>query len=90
MEISLGHFILSSQVVSLPLQSANFCAAMDTLIDQDGGIYVQPSMIGIPLNITFNILYKTFIGHVSDKAVQSRLATVICVMQNTGSLIHCK
>ena len=30
--------ILSSQVVSLPLQSvmvANFCAAMDTLIDQD-------------------------------------------------------
>ena len=30
--------ILSSQVVSLPLQSevANFCAAMDTLIDQDG------------------------------------------------------
>ena len=34
----LGHFIgriLRSQVVSLPLQSANFCAAMDTLIDQD-------------------------------------------------------
>ena len=34
--------VLSSQVVSLPLQSviqevANFCAAMDTLIDQDGG-----------------------------------------------------
>ena len=35
--------ILSSQVVSLPFQSvihmevANFCAAMDTLIDQDGG-----------------------------------------------------
>ena len=35
-------FILSSQVVSLPLQSvihkvaiANFCAAMDSLIDQD-------------------------------------------------------
>ena len=34
--------ILSSQVVSLPLQSvihmevANFCAAVDTLIDQDG------------------------------------------------------
>ena len=33
--------ILRSQVVSLPLQSviqkvANFCAAMDTLIDQDG------------------------------------------------------
>ena len=33
--------ILSSQVVSLPLQFViqeveNFCAAMDTLIDQDG------------------------------------------------------
>ena len=35
--------ILSSQVVSLPFQSviqevANFCAAMDTLIDQDAVI----------------------------------------------------
>ena len=30
--------ILSSQVVSLPLQEvANFCAAMDTLIGQGGG-----------------------------------------------------
>ena len=28
--------ILSSQVVSLPLEVANFCAAMDTLVDQDG------------------------------------------------------
>ena len=27
--------ILSSQVVSLSFQSVNFCAAMDTLIDQD-------------------------------------------------------
>ena len=33
--IDLNH-ILNSQVVSLSLQSiANFCAAMDTLIDQD-------------------------------------------------------
>ena len=37
-----GTGILSSQVVSLPLQSviqevANFCAVMDTLTDQDGG-----------------------------------------------------
>ena len=32
------YIILSSQVVSLPFQSANFCAAMDTLIDQDGFI----------------------------------------------------
>ena len=36
-------FILSSQVVSLPLQSviqvANFCAPIETLIDQDGGHY---------------------------------------------------
>ena len=37
-----GGGILSSQVVSLPFQSvilevANFCAAMDTLIDQDVG-----------------------------------------------------
>ena len=35
----VGECILSSQVVSLPLQSvmevANFCAATDTLIDQD-------------------------------------------------------
>ena len=42
--------ILSSQVVSLPFQSvmevANFCAAMDTLIDQDG-IYQADS----PLNV---------------------------------------
>ena len=31
-------YILSSHVVSLPLQSevANVCAVMDTLIDQDG------------------------------------------------------
>ena len=41
MLISQGYHILSSQVVSLPWQSviqevANFCAAMDTLIDQDG------------------------------------------------------
>ena len=45
-------YILSSQVISLPLQSviqevANFCATMDTLIDQDvlymntsGNIYI--------------------------------------------------
>ena len=36
---SITSFILNSQVVSLSLQSvmevANFCAAMDTLIDQD-------------------------------------------------------
>ena len=36
----MGWYILSSQVVSLPcksvIQVANFCAAMDTLIDQDG------------------------------------------------------
>ena len=36
---TLPKLILSSQVVSLPcksvIQVANFCAAMDTLIDQD-------------------------------------------------------
>ena len=37
-----GTCILNSQVVSLPLQSmikvevANFCAVMDTLVDEDG------------------------------------------------------
>ena len=40
------HIILNSQVVSLPLQFeiqevANFCAAMDTLMDQDGVIVWQ-------------------------------------------------
>ena len=39
-----GRLILSSQVVLLPFQPvievANFCAAMDTLIDQDGVVLV--------------------------------------------------
>ena len=44
-------FILSSQVVSLPFQSviqevANFCAAMDTLIDQDAGGYDLEILVG--------------------------------------------
>ena len=38
--------ILSSQVVSLPCKSvmevANFCAAMDTLIDQDAELWQTP------------------------------------------------
>ena len=40
--IDAAPVILSSQVVSLPFQSvilANFCAAMDTLIDQDEQLY---------------------------------------------------
>ena len=41
-----GTCILNSQVVSLPLQFviqkvANFCATMDTLIDQDGVLVVS-------------------------------------------------
>ena len=60
-----GISILSSQVVSLPFQSviqeiANFCAAMDTLIDQDG-VYQT-----IGLNIYIYILF-TFMKQFCEK-----------------------
>ena len=39
-QLNWRRLILISQVVSLPLQSmeiANFCAVINTLVDQDGG-----------------------------------------------------
>ena len=57
--------ILSSQVVSLPFQSvmevANFCAAMDTLIDQDG-LLLDPCdvhMIAYKNQVTTSQLKRT-------------------------------
>ena len=103
-------FILSSQVVSLPSQSvilevANFCAAMDTLIDQDGSdcacctycaynALLNPSDHNVPILSNYGLhLIKTLVtnsqSETNKQEIKNGQIGVVALGQETNKIRKC-